>query len=186
MQPRPGRHRADAAAEIVAAAIVQVPQQLRVAEALSRQPRFESHSVLRKLDGREARFLHWNRIARRPLRRAHRLGKAAVLRQRGRAHALHGQQAVLPLAVEEQALLRAVAQVALVVHPAPGHTAAQAQFFQKILHRPRIVARHRQVVRAQRAGDAQHRAASAVAAGVVFQFQQREVVMPIQAQRPRR
>ena len=119
-------------------------------------------------------------------RRAHRLRKTAVLRQRGRAHALYRQQPVLPLAVEEQALLRAVAQVAFVVHPAPGHAAAQAQFFQKILHRPRIVARHRQVVRAQRAGDAQHRAASAVAAGVVFQFQQREVVMPIQAQRPRR
>ena len=92
----------------------------------------------------------------------------------------------MPLALEEQALLRAVAQVPLVVLPAPRHAAAQAQLFQKVLHRARVVARHRQVVRAQRAIDAQHRATPAVAAGAVFELQQREVVVAGQAQRPRR
>jgi hypothetical protein len=76
------------------------------------------------------------------------------LRQRGLAHALHGQQAFLPLALKKQALLRAVAQVALVVLPAPGHALAQAQFFQQVLHLARVVAGHGQVVRAQRAGNA--------------------------------
>ena len=91
-------------------------------------------------------------------------------------HALHGQQAVLPGALEEQALLRAVAEVALVVLPAARHAPAQAEFLQQVLHLVRIVARHRQVVGAERAGDAAHLAAAAVAAGLVFEFEQHEVL----------
>ena len=106
--------------------------------------------------------------------------KAAVLGQRGVAHALHGQQAVLPFALEEQALLRAVAQVALVILPAPGHAAAQAQFFEQILHLARIVTRHGQVMRALRAGHAVDAGAPAVATGLVFQLQQCKVVHPRQ------
>ena len=90
------------------------------------------------------------------------------------------------MAVDEQALLRAVAQGALVVLPAPGHAAAQAQLFQQFLHRARIVAGQRQVVRAHGAGDAADLHAAAVAAGRVFQLQQGEVVVPRQPQRARR
>ena len=92
----------------------------------------------------------------------------------------------MPIALKKQALLRAVAQVALVVLPAPGHALAQAQFFQQVLHLARVVAGHGQVVRAQRAGDAAHRARAAVAAGTVLQLQQRKVVHPGQPQRARR
>ncbi|MNV42721.1 hypothetical protein D3C71_1344060 [compost metagenome] len=99
---------------------------------------------------------------------------------------MHGQQAFLPLAVKKQALLRAVAQMALVVLPAASHAAAQAQLFQQILHLARIVTGHGQVVRAQRAGNAAHDPAPAVAACGVFQLQQRKVLHPRQPQRPRR
>ena len=155
-------------------------------EPLLVQPCFKRNSVLRKLDGRKRRFLHWNGVVGGGLRAGHRGGKAPVLRQRGAAHALQRQQTVLPLAVQEQALLRAVAQGAFVVLPAPGHAPAQAQLFQQVLHRAGIVAGQRQVVRAHRAGDAVHLHAAAVATGRVFQLQQGEVVVPGQAQRARR
>ena len=191
MQPGPGRHAGHAGAVVVAAAVVQVPAQVRVVQALLLQPRFKSHSIQRLMGGRQACFC----IQSGKLRHgeagsaagsAHGLRKAAVLLQRGFAHALHGQQAFLPLALKVQALLRAVAQVAFVVLPAPGHALAQAQFFQQVLHLGRVVARHGQVVRAQRAGHAIHRTGPAVAAGGVFQLQQGKVVHPGQAQAARR
>ena len=116
-------------------------------------------------------------------------GKALVLRQRGRADAVQRQQTRVPLAAPVQALLRAVAQVALAVTavlPTPGDALAQAEFFQQILHFQRIVTRQRQIVRAQRAGNAVDLAAPAVAAGLVFDFQQRQVSHPREPQRPRR
>ncbi|MPM29432.1 hypothetical protein SDC9_75972 [bioreactor metagenome] len=75
-----------------------------------------------------------------------------------------------------------MAQAHLVVLPAAIHASAQAQFFQQILHFARIVSGHRQIMRTQRAGHALHHAAAAVAAGRVFQLQQREVVHSTQAQ----
>ena len=182
----PGRDGVDAGPEIVAAAVVQVPAQLRVGEALLAQPCTEKHGVLRQLHLGQRLIGHGNRVTRFTARLGHQRGEAAVLRQRGRAHAFHRQQAVLPVAVEEQALLRAVAQVQLVVLPAAGQAAAQAEFLQQVLHMAGVVARHRQVVRAHGAGDAVHRHAAAVAAGRVFQLQQREIVLPGQPQRPRR
>ena len=138
------------------------------------------------LDVVSGRRERWHGKACGPGLTLHGLCKAAVLRQRGVAHTVHGQQAFLPLAVKKQPLLRAVAQVAFVVLPAPRHPAAQAQFFEQVLNLARIVAGHGQVVRAQRAGDAVDHAAAAVAPRGVFQLQQRKVVHPRQPQRPRR
>ena len=73
--------------------------------------------------------------------------------------------------------------MALVVAPAPGHTLAQAQLFQQVLHFVGVVTGHGQVVRAQRAGDAAHLAAPGVAASAVFQLQQCKVVDAALAQR---
>ena len=120
------------------------------------------------------------------LERVDALREAAVLRLRAGVHAMHRQQAVLPLAVEEQPLLRAVAQRALVVFPAAGHAPAQAQFLEQVLHLARIVAGHRQVVRAERAGDAVDHAAARIAARAVLELEQREVVDAREAQRARR
>ena len=50
----------------------------------------------------------------------------------------------------------------------------------------RVFAGHGQIVRAQRAGDAVDLAAPAVAAGAVFEFEQREVLHAAQAQGARR
>ena len=87
--------------------------------------------------------------------RFHALREPAVLRERARRPRLaRGSRPSCHCAPEEQALLRAVAQVALVVFPAAGHAAAQAQFLEQVLHLARVVAGHRQVVRAERAGDA--------------------------------
>ena len=131
-----------------------------------------------------ARRWQGKRCLRREL--AHLLGKLAVLRQGGRAHAVHGQQAFVPVALKEQALLRAVAQMALVVTPAPGHLLAQAQLLQQVLHFPGAVAGQGQVVRPQRAGQARQRTRTAVAAGLRLQLQQGHIVLTGQAQRPRR
>jgi hypothetical protein len=79
-----------------------------------------------------------------------------------------------------------VAQVALVVFPAARDPAPQAQLLEQVLHLVRIVAGHRQVVRAQRAGDALHPAAAAVATGVVLEFEQHEVLDAARPQRTRR
>jgi len=62
--------------------------------------------------------------ARALARRLHLLRKLPVLAQRGLAHARHGQQTLLPLPLKEQALLRAVAEMALVINPASGHAPA--------------------------------------------------------------
>ena len=89
---------------------------------------------------------------------------------------MHRQQAFLPLALKEQPLLRAVAQVALVVFPTATHALAQAEFFEQVLHFARVIAGHRQVVGTEWAGDAFHHAAAAVAASAVFEFEQHEVI----------
>ena len=73
--------------------------------------------------------------------------------------------------------------MALVVAPAPGHTLAQAQLFQQVLHLVGVVTGYGQVVCAQRAGDAAHLAAPGVAASAVFQLQQCKVVDAALAQR---
>ena len=122
----------------------------------------------------------------RVLQRVDALREPAVLRQRGFAHALHRQQAVLPGTLEEESLLRAVTERGFVVGPAARHAAAQAQFFEQVLHLVRVVAGHRQIVRAERAGDAADHAATRVAAGGVFEFEQHEVVDTAKPQGTRR
>ena len=111
--------------------------------------------------------------------------KLLVLLQRRGLHALHRQQTFLPVAVEEQAFLRAVTERHLVVLPASAHALAQAQFFEKILHLVGVVAGHRQVVCAEWAGNPLDLATTAVAARLVFEFEQRKVVHPGEPQRPR-
>ena len=108
-------------------------------------------------------------------------GTLAVLRQGAGTHTVHRQQAGLPLALEVQPLLWAVAQVAFVVHPAPGHALAQTQFFQQVLHMRRARAGHGQVVRTQRAGQATQQARTGVSTGIVLQLQQGKVVLALQA-----
>ena len=112
----------------------------------------------------------------------HQLGKALVLGDGAGGHVLRGQQAFLPFAMDKKALLRAKAQVLVLVLPAAGQALAHTQFFQQILHLGRAVARYRQVVGAQGAAQALHRAATAVAAGLVFQLQQGHIAGASQAQ----
>ena len=113
-------------------------------------------------------------------------GEFGVLRQCVGPHALHRQQTRLPFTVEEQALLRAVAQVALVNLPAAHHALTQAQLLQKVLHLGCVIAWHGQVVCAQWASDTPHRPAPAVATGLVFQLQKGKVVHALALQRTRR
>jgi hypothetical protein len=119
------------------------------------------------------------------LRKRHRLGKAPVLRQRPGRHAVHWQQSLVPLSIHVEPLLRAVAQVPLVVNPASRHTLAQAELFQQVLHIRCAVARHRQIMRTQRTGQTFQQARAAVATGAVFQLQQGHVLDAAQAQRTR-
>src|SRR5213076_60154 len=112
----------------------------------------------------------------------HELRETLVLRDRGRPDALHRQQPFLPLAVEEQPLLRAVAQVTLVIAPAPRDAPGQPDLLEEIAHLDGVVAGHRQVVRAERAGDAADTAATAVAAGLVLQVEHDLVVDAREAQ----
>src|SRR5205085_2129986 len=80
-----------------------------------------------------------------------------------------------PAAVEEQALLRAVAQVALFVGPSPCDIFGDADLGEQIAHLGRVVAGHGQVVRRDRARDAADVRAAAVAARAVFEFEHDEV-----------
>ena len=179
----PGRHAGQPGTVVVAAAVVEVPAQVRVIEALGAQPGVGGEGVQCGMVGGERSQGRRDAEAAGPLQRRHARGEAVVLRQRGLAHTVHGQQAILPGALKEQALLRAVHQVALVIAPAPGHALAQAQLFQQILHLAGVVAGDGQVVRAQRAGDAAHLAAPGVATGAVFQLQQHKVFDATLAQR---
>ena len=77
---------------------------------------------------------------------------------------MHGQQAFLPVAVEVQALLRAMTKIALVITPAPSNALTQAQLFQPVQHLWRIIARGRQIVGAQRAWQARYLPTLTVAA----------------------
>ena len=181
----PGRHRGRARAKVVAAAVVEVPAQVRVGKVFGVEPVRKRHRVQRLVGGRERRTRCGHAEPRLLLQLRHTLRKTLVLRQCAGPDAVHRQQAFLPRPFKEQPLLRAVAQVAFVIHPAPGLALAQAQFFEQILHLVGIVARHRQVMRAQRAGDAFDLTRTAVAASAVFQLQQREVVNAAQPQRPR-
>jgi hypothetical protein len=76
VQPGPGRDGGEAGAVVVAAAIVQIPAQVRVGQAMGVQPSFESDSVLRKLDGRKRRFAYRNGVMCRAPRGGHGVGKA--------------------------------------------------------------------------------------------------------------
>ena len=149
---------------------------MRIAEAFAVEPSGEGDGVERQQFGRDGDLQRGNGEVRGVLQRVDALRELAVLHERAFAHAVHGQQAVLPLAVDEQALLRAVAEGDLVVFPSARHAAAQTEFFEQVLHLARVVAGHGQVVRAERAGDAVDDAAACVAAGGVFEFEQREVV----------
>ncbi|MGF6350279.1 hypothetical protein QF040_004992 [Variovorax sp. W2I14] len=175
MNAGPGRHLFDARAVVVAAAVVEVPAQLQVAETFAVEPARKGDGVERQQLGRDGHLERRNGEVRRVLQRVDPLRELAVLRQRVDTRAMHGQQAVLPFAVKEKALLRAVAKGALVVFPAARHALAKAQVLQQVLHLARIVTGHRQVVRAERAGDAVDHAAARIAAGTVFEFEHSEV-----------
>ena len=97
---------------------------------------------------------------------------------RGRQRLDRRQQAVAPTAVDEQALLRAVAERALVVDGAAGDAAAHAEFVEQLDHFARVRTRHRQVVGAERAAHSRHGVAAAVAAGAVFELEDVAIVDP--------
>ena len=96
------------------------------------------------------------------------------------------QQALAPAAVDEQPLLRAVAEHALVVDGAAGDAAAHAELVEQLDHLDRARARHRQVVGAERAAHSRHRMAAAVAAGAVLELEDVAVVDAGAQQRARR
>jgi len=110
----------------------------------------------------------------------------AVLRLRRRIARHERQHAVLPAAVDEQALLRAVAEVALVPLEAGGRRSGQADLDQPVLDVARLWAGQRQVVGADRAAQPLHRVAAAVAAGLVLELQHRKVGDARALQRARR
>ena len=147
MNAGPGRYGGDPRAVVVAAAIVQIPAQAGIGQPFAIQPLRESGRVERPMAGGR-RLRCRNRETCLAPGAVHQVGKAAVLRQRCLAHTLQRKEALLPRAFEEQPLLRCVAKMAFVVDPAACHALAQSQLFQQVLHFARIVARHRQVVRA--------------------------------------
>ena len=112
----------------------------------------------------------------------HQRRKLLVLRQCVTPDALQGQQSFLPFAVEKEPLLRAMAQVPLVIDPAATLALTQSKLFQQVLQLCGVIARHGQVVRTQRASNSAHRTAAAVAPGLVFEFEQREVIHAPEAQ----
>ena len=186
MHPRPGRHGGGARAVVVAAAVVQIPAQVRVGQPLAVEPVIKNKCI-------QCLLVRWQRpvffkktrrnlIARTALGLGHQRGKAAVLGQGVGGDAVGGQQACLPVAIEIQPLLRAVAQVTLVIHPAARHALAHTQVFQQMLQVGVVVAGHGQVVRPHRAGQATQRGGAGIAPGFVFQLQQGVVVMPGQVQ----
>ena len=128
VQAGPCRHGVEPGAIVVAARVVEVPEQQRVVEPLAREPLRERqrHRVPRAphATARVASASRRPPRARSASTRSRNARYCAVVRERrcGRR-----QQAVVPGAVEEQPLLRAVAQVALVGHGAAGHAAQQAQ-----------------------------------------------------------
>ena len=176
-----------ARAKIVQTGVVQVPAQVGVVQLMLGQPGGKSDGIQRlvgccqTLLGQPAAH-HWHGKALLSHGCCHQLRKALVLGEGAVRHIVHGQQAFNPFALKEQALLRAEAQVFVLVLPAAGQALAHAQFFEQVLHLGRVIAGYRQVVRAQRAAQAGHAAASAVAAGAVFQLQQRYVAGTCQAQ----
>ena len=184
VQPGPGRHGRGAGAVVVAATVVQVPQQPRVVDLLARQPGGKGDGVQRSVRCRPRRARAGQGEAD-GLHARHRSGKTAVLRQCGRTGLGRRQQAIGPGAVDEQTLLRAVAQVAFFGHRAAQLVAQQADFVQPFGHLARLRPGQRQVVRAQRAGHAGHVMAAAVAAGLDFQLQQVHVVDARTRQAPR-
>ena len=180
VQASPGGDMGAASAKIVQTGVVQIPAQMGVVQLMLGQPGGKADGI-QSLVGRRQALLEpptaHDRHAEALLSHGlcHQLRKALVLGQRAVGHIVHRQQAFDPFALKEQALLRAEAQVFVFVLPAAGHALAHAQFFEQVLHFGCVIAGHGQVVCAQRAAQASHTAASAVAASAVFQLQQRRI-----------
>ena len=181
VQPGPCGDLGRPGAVIVAAAIVEVPAKRRGVETPFVQPGREGHGIERcerRAPG-GSRGRHAKRAAFTCF--GHRRTEALVLRP-GRCRLdswqrVHRrQQTLVPMARHEQALLRAVAEVAVVVGDAATFAAAQAEFFEQGGHLGGTLAGQRQVVRAERASHAGHHMAAAVAARVVFEIEQVHVV----------
>jgi hypothetical protein len=120
------------------------------------------------------------------------VGREAAIAGQGR-RALGGrqrvdrrQQAFVPVAIDEEALLGAVAEAALVVRRPADAAPAQPEFLEQLDHLGRPFARQRQVVRTERAGDAADRMRAAVAAGGRFEVEHAHVVDARSHQRARR
>mmetsp|Transcript_6203 Transcript_6203/g.25063 ORF Transcript_6203/g.25063 Transcript_6203/m.25063 type:complete len:545 (-) Transcript_6203:80-1714(-) len=175
VQAGPGGHGGGIGAEVVAAAVVEVPAQAGVAQALGVEPCREGLRVEPVVAGCPAGAVRGHRETEVALRLGHQGGEAAVLGQPGRAVG-RGQQAFMPGAVEEQSLLRAVAQVPFVPLGTAEALRGQAQLVQQLQHLAGVGAGHRQVVGAKRAGRRRQSVAAAVAAGLVLQVEQRDVV----------
>ena len=168
VNPRPGRYAAQTGTEIIPAAVVQIPEQTLVIEALLRQPLVETLCIEHGMRGRQTRFAlpdtdgrHGK--GRRLSRCLDLLFKQRILLQRALAHALHRQQSFVPAALPVQTLLRAMAEIALVIAPAASEALAHAQLLQPVLHLMGIVAGNGQIVGTQGAGNALDLPALAVA-----------------------
>ena len=181
VQPGPGRHLVRTGAVVVAAAVVEVPAQRRRGEPFTVQPLRERELIQRVERRAPRRSPGRDRERRTAAELGHALGETAVVREGrctfgGRQRVDRRQQPLMPVAGDEQALLRAVAQVAFVVHGQAVDDAAQAQLAEQLCDLVGMLARRRQVVGAERAGDAGDAVTAAVAAGAVFELEELHIV----------
>ena len=171
MQAGPGRDLVVARAVIVAAAVIQIPVQGGRGIAFALHPLLQGDGVER-LPGRILRRRHGRKdedalaiVAMRLAQTPH-LGKEAfMLRQFRRRHAFGGNEAVLPVAVEQQSLFRSVQDVALVVIWLFRLRIAldNPQVEQDLSHMGRFGRRQRQVMATGRIGQVAEVAAGRVA-----------------------
>ena len=139
MQARPGRHTVNARAKVVAAAVVQIPEQVFIIQPLLGQPVVKTLRIQTRMrlgqrpftlpdpDGWHGKCGFGHGGIHAPL-------KKCVLRKGSRPHTMHRQQAFLPLAAQIQPLLRAMTKIALIVLPAPCNLLSQPKLLQPVLH----------------------------------------------------
>ncbi|MNV44154.1 hypothetical protein D3C71_1359030 [compost metagenome] len=158
VQARPGRNHVVVRAVVVAAAVVQIPVQGGRRVAFAVQPLLEGDGVQRSPRGVFRRQHKRNAkdlaavVAHLGMQAVDQRQEAMVLRHVRIGQARHGQQAVFPMAVAQQAFLRRMHQDGLVVIRADVARATfdDAEVGQHLAHVGGRHRRQRQVMRAQR------------------------------------
>ena len=193
MQAGPGRHLIVARAIVVAAAVIQIPVQGGRGIAFALHPLLQGDGVER-LPGRVLRRLHGGKdkhafaiVAARLAQAAHVGKEAFVLRQFRRRHAFGGNEAILPLAVEQQSLFRRVQNIALVVSRLFRLRVAldNPQVEQDLAHMGRFGRRQRQIMATGRIGQLAEPPAGRVAIRLRT-VDHEEILVPQLVQAPRR